>query len=72
MARSTTVSPEAEAILTKIDKNVQALRRSEPYARSNLLDTARSLIAELENPGETISRIAWAEVCFCSPLHMAG
>lgn len=68
MARIGTVSLEAEAILAKIDKDAHALRRNEPYARSNLLDAARSLIAELETPGETISRIAWAEVCFRSLL----
>ena len=66
------VSPKAEAILAKINQDSQALRCQEPYARSNLLDAARSLIAELETPGEMISRATWAEVCFCCVLRWAS
>ena len=72
MEKATSVSPETEAILAKINQESHALRCQEPYARHNLLDAARSLIAELETPGEMISRATWAEVCFCCMLHRAS
>lgn len=69
MEKTVGVSPEVDAILAKINQDSHALRCEEPYARSNLLDAARSLIAELETPGEMISRVTWAEVCFCCVLY---
>ena len=57
------VSPKLETILASISSGGDALRQGEAYARRNLLDAARSLIAELETPIETITRITWAEVC---------
>ena len=72
MEKPTGASPEIEAILAKINQDGNALRCQEPYARSNLLDAARSLIAELETPGEMISRVTWAEVCFCCTLHRSS
>ena len=57
------VSPKLETVLASLSSGGDAIRQGEAYARRQLLDAARSLIAELETPIETITRIAWAEVC---------
>ena len=62
MAASVGSTPEVDKILATLDQNGDALRGNKPYARMNLIDAARSLIAELETPIESITRITWAEV----------
>ena len=63
MENPVNVSPKVETILARLSRGGDAMRQGEAYARRQLLDTARSLIAELETPLETITRGAWAEVC---------
>ena len=56
-------SPKQEIILASLSSGGSAMRQGEAYARRHLLDAARSLTAELETSIETITRVAWEEVC---------
>lgn len=62
LTTSATMSTQVETLLAQIKDQGHAFRNQEPGARRKLLDAAVSLIAELEMPVETITRIAWAEV----------
>ncbi|KAL9633076.1 MAG: hypothetical protein Q9164_004918, partial [Protoblastenia rupestris] len=53
---------DVQGLLSEIDANGQALCRGRDAARTTLIAKARSLIAALETPVETITWIAWAEV----------
>lgn len=64
MENPVSVSPKLEAILASLSSGGDALRQGDAWARRQLLDAARSLVAELETPIETITRIAWAEVSY--------
>ena len=53
---------DVQEILRDIDLNGQALLSGQEAVRTSLIDKARSLIASLETPIETVTWIAWAEV----------
>ncbi|KAL8996315.1 MAG: hypothetical protein Q9169_004154 [Polycauliona sp. 2 TL-2023] len=65
------MSPEATALLAEITNQGHAFNSESPGARRKLLDAAVSLVAELETPIETITRIAWAEPVLYTSLRIA-
>ena len=53
---------DVQSLLDEIYTHGQDLLRGQEVARTSLIAKARSLIAALETPMETITWIAWAEV----------
>ncbi|KAL8698176.1 MAG: hypothetical protein Q9201_006716 [Fulgogasparrea decipioides] len=62
---------EVQGLLNQINVTGQALLGGRDGARTTLIDEARSLIAALETPTETISWIAWAEPARLAALRIA-
>ena len=60
---STSWHADVQSLLHDIGSEGQRLLSGGHAARSNLITKARSLIATLETPVETVTWIAWAEVC---------
>ena len=60
---------DVQRLLNEIDDNGKALFRGQGAARTTLIAKARSLIAALETPAETMTWIAWAEVCKIPVVH---
>ena len=53
---------EIQDLLNDVDKTGQAFLAGQNAARTGLIAKARSLIAALESPVESITWMAWAEV----------
>lgn len=64
------MSPRVEALLADISHQGHAYLSQVSSAKPKLLDAAVSLIAELETPVESITRIGWAEVVIDVSLFM--
>lgn len=65
-----TYTPRVASLLENISSNGIDLSKDtvNDKVRTNLIAAARSLIRELETPVESITRIAWAEVCLVGSL----
>lgn len=59
-------------LLEQIASSGQAFLSSDPKARSELLEAARSLVYALETPREAMARYCWYQVIsICSPKSQA-
>jgi hypothetical protein len=51
-----------EALLAKVNKDVQAFTLGDARAREAAVESCRALAASLESPSEAIIRMTWNEV----------